>query len=240
MAGYVDAIAGGGGLFQVPTLLLLFPATPFATIAGTNKISSIFGTTVAARRYLKTFSIDRKLIYWSIPPAILGALSGAKLAVSIDNEIVRPLVIIALLAVFLFTSLRPKLGQHSTGGLVRHHTHLAAAAFGALIGFYDGLIGPGAGSFLLFGGVVLFGLDFLAATATAKIINIATNATALAYFLSQGQYFGGLALVMAACNILGAEIGARNASKRGSAFVRLVFLIIVPLLILKLTFDLLR
>ena len=238
-AGYVDAVAGGGGLFQIPTLMLLFPSASFATIAGTNKISSIFGTSVAARRYLKTLSIDRSLLYWSIAPAIVGSLVGAKLAVSIDKDIIRPLVIAALLVVFVFTLVRPKLGQVSASGIAARHKQIAAIIFGGLIGLYDGLIGPGAGSFLLFGGVVLFGLDFLAASAFAKVINIATNATALAYFLSQGQYFGWLALIMAGCNVCGAEIGARSATKRGSTFVRLIFLLVVPLLILKLTLDLL-
>ena len=238
LAGFVDSVAGGGGLIQVPTLMLLFPAAPFASIAGTNKISSIFGTCMAARRYLQVLKLDRALLYCSIFPAVVGSLLGAKLAVSLNNDIVRPLVVCALFAVFVFTLLRPALGHAPTLGLAHNHKYLAAAFFGAVIGLYDGLIGPGAGSFLLFGGVVLFGLDFLAASANAKVINIATNATALAYFLTQGQYFGQLALVMAACNICGAELGALSATKKGAAYVRLVFLLVVPALIIKLLIEL--
>ena len=234
-AGFIDAVAGGGGLIQIPALMLIFPGAPFATIAGTNKISSIFGTVAATRRYLKTLKPDRTLMIWSILPAIAGSLVGAKLAATINNEIVRPLVIIALFAVYIFTIIRPQLGQRQI--VTVRNLRMKAVTFGALIGVYDGLIGPGAGTFLLFGGVTIFGLDFLAASANAKLINIATNATALTYFLYHGQYFGQLALLMAAFNICGAELGARCATSRGSNFVRKAFLKVVPALILKLTYD---
>lgn len=236
-AGYIDAVAGGGGLIQVPALLILFPTTSFPILAGTNKIAAVCGTTVAARRYLRRLKVDRSFTLYSSLPAIIGSFIGAYLATAINKEIIRPLVVVALIGVFIFTLLRPKLGNETSSGLVKSHRAFAAAIFGAALGVYDGLIGPGTGSFLLFGGVVLFGLDFLRASASAKVINICTNLAALLYFISAGQFIWQLALVMAICNVCGAEIGARHATAKGNYFVRRVFLVVVPILILKLAYD---
>ena len=236
-AGWVDAVVGGGGLIQLPALLLVPGMVPVQA-AATNKLSSSLGTAVSAGTYLRRVGPeDRPQLRTAVPMALVAGASavlGAAGASALPDGVFVPIVLVALVAVGLYTLLKPEIG---TVTVLQHQgsRHLwTALAAGALIGGYDGLIGPGTGSFLVFALVGLLGYAFLAASATAKVVNLATNVGALMLFATQGSVLWGLGLMMGGANVLGAYLGARSAIKLGSGFVRTVFLIVVSVLILRL------
>jgi len=238
-AGWVDAVVGGGGLIQLPALLLVPGITPVQALA-TNKMGSIFGTTTSAVTYYRRASPDLKTALPMAGVALAGSFGGAIVATSLPAEVFKPVIIAALAAVAAFTALRPAAGTLTR---LRHSgaRHLGtAAAIGLVIGFYDGLIGPGTGSFLVIAMVALLGYSFLAASAKAKIVNMATNFGALLFFLPHGGLLWGLGLILGAANMAGGYLGARTALSRGSGFVRIIFLLVVAVLIVKLGFDVLQ
>jgi uncharacterized membrane protein YfcA len=239
-AGFVDAVAGGGGLIQVPALFAGLPREAPATLLGTNKIASIFGTANAARRYLREVYLPWRIVL----PAALAAFAfswvGAATVAWLPGDLLRGMVLVLLVAVALYTLLKPDFGrQRTTARVPPRFTLVVAVAVGVLIGFYDGIFGPGTGSFLIFAFVRLFGMDFLHASASAKIINAATNAGALLLFAPAGHVLWALGLGMAVCNVAGAQFGARLAIRHGSGFVRAVFLVMTTLLIAKIAADIL-
>ncbi len=238
-AGWVDAVAGGGGLLQLPALLLAVPeAAPVQALA-TNKASSIAGTTAAAVTYTRRARPDVRTALPMVVTAVLGSAAGAATASRIPVEVFRPLIVVLLVAAWLWTLLQPSMGlQDRLRWQGRRRHYAVAAVAGAVIGFYDGLLGPGTGSFLLLVLVAVLGYSFLRASATAKIVNLGTNAAALVVFTATGSVLWVLAAAMACCNVIGAVIGARMAIRRGSAFVRVVFLAVVGVLILRLAWDL--
>lgn len=239
VAGWVDSIVGGGGLIQLPSLLIGLPQdTPVATIAGTNKLPSSMGTAVAASTYLRRITID----WWGLVPLIagsaLGSALGAQLTHIIDRRMFTPLVLAAIVGVGWYTWRRPALGLHAN---VRHNGwrgYAWLAAIGFAVGLWDGFIGPGTGSFFLILLVGIMGFEFLTATTLAKVANLTTNLAAIAVFGLSGNILWGLGLVMGAANLTGGLLGARTALRNGNAFVRRVFLVVVVALGLKLTWDL--
>ena len=239
-AGWVDAVTGGGGLIQLPSLLIAMPNGPPADALGTNKLSSIIGTSAAAATYLRNTRIDLRTALPMAVAAFIGAGLGALLASRIPAASFRPIILVMLIGVWLWTWLKPAMGtveQLRWEGQRRHYGVAVIAGLG--IGFYDGLIGPGTGSFLLIVLVAGLGLSFLKASATAKIVNVGTNIAALIIFGFTGSVLWLLGLLMGACNLVGAVIGARTAIAKGSEFVRRVFLVVVALLILRLAWDVL-
>jgi uncharacterized membrane protein YfcA len=238
LAGFVDAVAGGGGLIQVPALFATFPTEAPAVLFGTNKGASIWGSASAAWRYTRRGDTPWAVALPAAAAAFAASFGGAALVSWLPREVMRPLVLLLLLAVFVYTLFSPGLGRVS--GALPSWFRLRALLAGAAIGFYDGFFGPGTGSFLIFAFVRLFHLDFLRASAAAKLVNVATNAAALAYFVPHGQILWRVVAVMALCNVAGALIGSRLALKHGAGFVRGLFLVVVALLIGKLGFDILR
>ena len=235
-AGFIDAVVGGGGLIQVPALFVTLPGETPATLFGTNKGSSVFGTLNAAWRYGRQIVMPwRDLLLPATLAAFLFSFAGAAAVTWLPKETVRPLVLTMLVGVWLYTLLQPNFGK--VAGHTPEHPLLPALAIGALLGFYDGFFGPGTGSFLIFAFVRVFGLDFLSASACAKFVNAATNIAALAWFVPHGQLLWPLVGIMAVCNVAGAVFGSRMAIKHGSAFVRAAFLVVVGGLILKIAFD---
>ncbi|WP_298992539.1 TSUP family transporter [uncultured Pseudokineococcus sp.] len=241
-AGWVDAVVGGGGLVQLPALLLVPGIAPVQALA-TNKLAGIAGTSVSAATYLRHAPPgSRPSVRTAVPMALLalaGAAGGAALASSLPGAALEPLVLAALLVVLVVVVARPRLGETTTQRLHGAREVAAAAALGAVLGAYDGLLGPGTGTFLVFALVGVLGLAFLRATATAKVVNVATNLGALLVFAPQGHVVWGLGLLMAAANVLGGYVGARTAVARGSRFVRVVFLVVVSALVLRLGADVL-
>ncbi|UZX02537.1 TSUP family transporter [Arthrobacter sp. CDRTa11] len=235
-AGWVDAVVGGGGLIQLPALLLVPGITPVQALA-TNKMGSIFGTSTSAVTFYGRVKPD---LWTAVPMALIalgGSFGGAILAASLPSSVFKPIIVAALVAVALFTALKPNVGDIT---LLRHNGHrhyVVACLIGGAIGFYDGLIGPGTGSFLVIALVSAMGYAFLEASAKAKIVNMATNAGALLFFLPHGSILWGVGLVLGVANMAGGYLGARAAVKQGSGFIRVVFLLVVGALILKLGYD---
>lgn len=237
LAGLVDAVVGGGGLIQIPALFAAYPQAAPATLFGTNKMSSICGTLSATARYLKRVQVPWRLALMAAATAFVFSFLGAMCVALLPKEWARPLVLVLLVVVAVYTFVHKDLGAEDKN-LDHGRHHLAGALLlGAGIGFYDGFFGPGTGSFLLFLFVRFFGLDFLRATSAAKIVNLSTNAAALLYFGPTGHVFWALALGMALCNVAGAQVGSVLALRHGSGFVRKLFLLVVTVLIAKFAWD---
>lgn len=237
-AGMVDAAVGGGGLIQIPALLSTFPQTAIPTLFGTNKVSSIAGTAAALWRYARVVRIPWRLVLPATAAALLGAWLGAAVVAWMPRDAMRPLVVVMMLAVAIYTFLRKNLGHEETHE-PRPSDPWWGALFGLVIGFYDGFFGPGVGSFLIFGFVRVFGMDFVRASASAKVVNLATNFSAIAFFASHGPILWAIGLTMAACNLAGAYLGTHLALKHGAGFIRQAFLGVVVILIAKQLVDLL-
>ncbi|WP_207455911.1 TSUP family transporter [Herbiconiux sp. SYSU D00978] len=235
-AGWVDAVVGGGGLLQLPALLLVPGITPVQALA-TNKLASIFGTGASSLTYYARAKPDLRTAIPIAVVALVGSFAGASIAATIPAAAFKPIIVVALVAVAAVTLARPTLGAELA---LRHQGakhYGTAVAIGALLGVYDGVLGPGTGTFLVIALVTALGYDFLQASAKAKIVNFATNLGALLFFIPHGSVFWGLGLILAAANVLGSRIGAGMAVERGSRFIRIAFLVVVFALILKLGAD---
>lgn len=232
-AGFVDSIAGGGGLIQLPALLIGLPKSETAEVLGTNKLSAVFGTTTAAALYRKQIKPDPKVLIAMGVPAFLGSAGGAVLASKIPTSNMRPMVLVLLIVVAIYTWFKPDLGKFEN---LRHHStrrvQIAALA-GAVIGFYDGIFGPGTGSFLMLILVASLGYAFITASAIAKVVNVATNVGAIVVFGIHGAVIWQIGIIMGTANITGAVVGSRLAIKGGSTLVRKVFLVVTIALIIK-------
>ncbi len=240
LAGLLDAVVGGGGLILVPALLILLPDTPIATLFGTNKCVSVFGTSAAVWQYSRHVRLPWQSILPTALTALLFGYAGAATVSHLDPRALRPLILFVLVLVLAYTLWRKDFGVLHAPRLGRVAQVLAGLATGAAIGFYDGFFGPGTGSFLVLAFVGAFGFSFLHASASAKIVNVVTNVAAIAYFVPRGHVIPWLALPMAACNLTGGLVGSRLAIRRGSGFVRLLFLFVVGLLILRFALDVFR
>lgn len=238
IAGFLDAIVGGGGLIQLPALLIRLPQTPLPVLFGTNKLAGFAGTLVAANRYARRIRFDWRLLLPIGAAAFAFSWLGARLLQYLDAELLKPLVLVMLVGMFVFTWLKKDLGQ-SHGPVPSPGKRLGfGLLLGSLVGFYDGFFGPGTGTFLVFGFVLLLGFGFLEASAYAKVVNVLTNVAALGVFVGNGQYIGQLALLMATCNIAGSLLGSRLALRKGNGFVRIVFLVVMGLLLLRYAWEL--
>ena len=232
-AGFIDSIAGGGGLIQLPALLIGLPKSDTAEVLGTNKLSSIFGTTTAAALYRKQIKPDPKVLIAMGLPALLGSAGGAMLASKIPTSSMRPMVLVLLIVVAVYTWFKPDLGKfENLRHLPKRRVQVAALA-GVIIGFYDGIFGPGTGSFLMLILVASLGYAFITASAIAKVVNVATNVGAIMVFGINGAVIWQIGIIMGVANISGAVLGARLAIKGGSTLVRKVFLIVTVALIVK-------
>jgi len=237
LAGFVDAVVGGGGLILLPALFALFPGTPPTTLLGTNKAAAIWGTAWASLQYARRVRLHWHTLAPAVVCALLGGLAGAWAVTQVDARQFERALPLVLAAVLAYTLVRKDLGRHHAPRLSARAEALAGSAIAAVIGFYDGFFGPGTGSFFVFLFVRLLGHDFLHASAHAKLLNTATNASALALFASKGMVWWEVALVAALANVAGATLGARLAIRRGAGFVRGVFVVVVGALIVKTAYD---
>ncbi len=238
-AGFIDSIVGGGGLIQLPALLILLPhATPVPDILGTNKFVGITGTAAAAWNYRRHIKMEWGAILPAAASGLVCSVCGALCVSRLDPAVLRPMILMLLAGVAVYTFCRKDFGSLHAPRLAPGARFWLSASMGGAVGFYDGFFGPGTGSFLIFGFIGIFGFDFLTASAGAKIINTATNASTVAYFAATGHVLYRFALPMAGCNILGSLTGTRLAMLRGSRFVRVFFLVVVCAIISKLAWDL--
>ena len=237
IAGFIDAVVGGGGLIQLPALLITLPQTALPTIFGTNKIAALAGTTISATQYAKRIKFNYKLLITISLCAGITSFLGAKVVSYINVNTLKPIILVILIAIAIYTFLKKDLGSVQTKRLTFKKQIIYGSIIGLVVGFYDGFFGPGTGSFFVLGFVVILGFEFLQASAYSKVINCMTNISALIVFIKQGNYLIELALIMAICNISGSIIGTRLALKKGNTFIRTFFLIIVTLMILRYGYD---
>lgn len=233
-AGFVDAVVGGGGLVQLPALLLGLPGASPVQILATNKIASVCGTAASSATYYRRLRPDPKTFGPLMLFALAGAFTGALAASRIPREAFEPIVLAALVAVGAYVLVRPSMGEETELRFDGHRHLVAAMGVGFAIGLYDGILGPGTGSFFVFALVGLMGYDFLQASAKAKLANLATNLGALLLFIPTGAVLWDVGLVMGACNLVGGYLGARTAVSRGAKFVRIFFIVVVSAFIIRI------
>lgn len=239
-AGWVDAVVGGGGLIQLPALLVLFPDISAVQALATNKVGSIMGTSTSAVTYYRRIHPDMRTAAPMAVAALAASIGGAALASYLPEEALRPIIVVVLVGVLVYTLAKPQLGSTTALRWEGNRHYGAATGLGLVIGLYDGLLGPGTGSFLVMGLVGVIGYAFLPASAIAKIVNFATNFGALMFFVPNGSVMWGIGLVVGTANLVGAYIGARMAVAKGNRFVRVAFLAVVTALIVKMAWDLLH
>jgi uncharacterized membrane protein YfcA len=236
-AGFIDAVIGGGGLIQLPAMLINFPSTPLPVIFGTNKIASLAGTGTAALQYARKIKFDYKILLTIAAFAAAASFAGARVVSHINVQALKPAILVILIVIAVYTFFKKDLGKVRVHHISRPQQIARGCVMGLVVGFYDGFYGPGTGSFLVLGFVMLLGFEFVEASAYSKVVNCMTNLGALFVFISQGKYMLQVAILMAVCNVAGNFIGSRIALKKGNEFVRIFFLLIVMLMITRYGYD---
>lgn len=236
-AGFIDAIVGGGGLVQTPAVLVTLSHYPVATLLGTTKIPSFTGTSIASYQYAKRVRVQWKLVIIMCSIALIAAITGSYTVTIISNRFMKPIIFCVLIAVAVYTYAKKNFGTAVSKNLHPKHELLYGALFALAIGFYDGFIGPGAGSFLVLFFISALGFDFLRASAHAKFVNLATNMGSIIYFGSTGHILFHYAVPMAVFNFTGSLLGARLAIMRGNTFIRIFFLLVVAGTIIRFGYD---
>lgn len=237
LAGFVDAIVGGGGLILVPALFSVFPTAQPATLFGTNKGAAVWGTAWATWQYARKVDMVWSALLPAAAAALVGSFLGAWTVTLVSPSGLRRALPLILLGVFIYTLMKKDLGRDHTRRYTGRTEAVLASAIGGVIGFYDGFFGPGTGSFFVFLFVRVLGYDFLHASASAKLLNTATNLSALALFIAKGHVWWHYAAAMAVANVVGSLLGTRLALRHGAGFVRGVFIVVVGALILKTGYD---
>ncbi|WP_428224609.1 sulfite exporter TauE/SafE family protein [Flavobacterium sp.] len=236
-AGFIDAIAGGGGLIQTPIAMILLPNHPIASLTGSLKVPGITGTSIASIQYLKKVKINWRLFLPLALGSAISAFLGSYLLTQVSNAFMKPLLLVILGLLAIYTFIKKDFGKHIPKTLTQKQYLTYGLLISTLIGFYDGFIGPGTGSFLIVALIFILGQDFLHASANAKLINIASNVGSLALFISKGKILWLMALPMAVCNGFGGWLGAKLAIKKGNEFIRIFFLLVVIGTLIRLAYD---
>ena len=236
-AGLVDAIVGGGGLILMPALFALYPSAAPATLIGTNKSAAVWGTMAATYRYAQRVQLRWHVLAYAAAAAFVGSMVGAYALTLINPDVLRKSLPFALAAVLIYMFVNKDLGSTHEPAYHGRREAMVASSIALVLGLYDGLFGPGTGSFLIFLLVRVLGYDFLNASASAKVLNVATNLAAISLLAFKGHVWWKLGLMMGVANIGGSIVGTHLALKHGSGFVRVMFLIVVSALILKTAWD---
>ncbi|HET7896172.1 MAG TPA: TSUP family transporter [Flavisolibacter sp.] len=236
-AGFVDAIVGGGGLIQLPAALVILPQFPVASVIGSLKIPSFSGTVFAAWQYVKKVSIDWWLLTIICVLAFFASYTGSNLLTHVSNGFMKPVILVVLTVVAIYTYTKKNFGQSEAHDLSFQAQLIRGVIISVTIGFYDGFIGPGAGSFFILAFIALLHFDFLHASAHAKMVNLATNLGSVTLFLLKGKIIWLVALPMAASNALGGFAGAKLAIAKGNRFIRIFFLVIVVGILIRFCWD---
>lgn len=231
--GFIDAIAGGGGLITVPALLAA--GLPPQIVLGTNKVQSCFGTAIAVHRYTKAGLVKTKGLWLAVALAFVASMGGAYAVSVLSKDLLKQLIPWMLGTVAIYTALNRKFGIHAGGEKIS--PILFAVIFGIVLGFYDGFFGPGTGSFWTVALVALLGLELRAATGYTKAANLASNLGSLCIFLANGSVHFAVGGVMIAGQLIGARLGAGLVVRKGAKFIRPVFLTVVFAMTLKLLWD---
>jgi hypothetical protein len=236
-AGFIDAIVGGGGLIQTPAVLITLPDHSVATLLGTTKIPSLSGTASAAIQYARKVQLQWKLLLVLCLIALLAAWAGSKTVSVISNTYMKPVIFGVLILVVIYTYAKKDFGKSTMAPKSPKTEFILGGLFAMVIGFYDGFIGPGAGSFMVLFFISILGFDFLKASAHAKFVNVATNTGSILFFAGSGHILYHYAIPMALCNFAGSLMGARLAILKGNAFIRVFFLLVVAGTIIRFGYD---
>lgn len=236
-AGFVDAIVGGGGLIQTPVAMILLPNLAVANVIGSLKIPAFSGTSFAAYHYLKKVQMNWKLLSIMAILAFISAFFGSNLLTLVHNDFMKPLLFVVLIIIAIYTFIKKDFGLHQAKEHSVKRQLFYAVGISVVIGFYDGFIGPGTGSFLVLAFVSILGFDFLHASANAKMVNLATNFGSICLFILKGKIIWAIAIPMAVCNALGGFIGAKLAIKKGNEFIRIFFLLVVVMTLIRFGYD---
>ena len=238
-AGAIDAAVGGGGLIQIPGIMSTFPTMSTATVIGTNKMSSICGTASAAYTFASKVKLQWKLLAVIAICALISSFAGAACLSMIPQSVLRPLVLVMLIVIAIYTFIKKDFGQVHYELKITPKVLLLAALGSLAIGFYDGIFGPGTGSFFIFFFIRFLGVDFLHASALSKIGNFITNFAALSFLIPTGHVLFAIGLMMAVANVIGSVVGVKAALKYGSGFIRKIFLVLVTILICRIAYQML-
>lgn len=237
LAGFVDAIVGGGGLIQTPAALVILPGFPVVNVIGSLKIPAFSGTAIATSQYLKKVPVRWKLVTITATIAFFSSFAGSQVLTLLPNDFMKPILLVVLSCVAVYTYRKKTFGQALQKTLTPQKEILLGAVTAVVVGFYDGFIGPGTGSFLVLAFVGLLHFDFLKASAHAKLINLSTNLGSICLFMLKGKIMLAIALPMAAANALGGFAGARLAIAKGNGFIRIFFLLVVIGTLLRFLWD---
>lgn len=238
-AGLLDSIVGGGGLILTPAMLNLHPGLSILQTIATQRTSSILGTSVAAWNYLRHVSVERRIIVPACVAALASSAIGVQFAKRIDPDTLKIIVLVICVLLAIYTVLRKDLGTREERRFPASQEAWAAAGVGAACGFYNGLIGPGTGTIMVFAFVSVIGLDFLKSSGVSKASNVAADLSSWTVLAIGGFVQWTLALPLIVGNMLGSHIGSRMAIRKGDRFIRLVFLAVVLVLVAKIAWDLL-
>jgi uncharacterized membrane protein YfcA len=236
-AGFIDAIVGGGGLIQTPAGLILLPNLPVSTVIGSLKIPAFSGTSFAAYQYMKKVTMNWKLLLIMMALAIPSAFIGSTLLTYMSNDFMKPLLLFILSLLAVYTYAKKNFGQHIAKDISQKKQILNAVMISVVVGFYDGFIGPGTGSFLVVAFIALMGFDFLHASANAKMVNLSTNFGSICLFVLKGKIIWAIAIPMAASNACGGWMGAKLAINKGNGFIRIFFLVVVVGTLIRFAYD---
>lgn len=236
-AGFVDSIVGGGGLIQTPLSLATLPQLPVSTVIGTLKIPAFSGTALATSQYLKSIKIQWKLFGIMAVVAFISAYLGSKLLTIMDNDFMKPLLFVVLILLFIYTVFKKDFGQAKSRSITFKNSVIKGILIAFAVGMYDGFIGPATGTFFIVAFVSMLRMDFLQASATAKLVNLATNFGSICLFLVTGKIIWAIAIPMAIFNGLGGYIGAKFAINKGNQFIRYIFMGIILLSIARFGYE---
>lgn len=237
LAGFIDAVAGGGGLIQTPVALILLPFQPVSNLMGSLKIPGFTGTGIASIQYLKKVDMNWKLLLIMALFSCVAAFGGSYVMTIVSNDFMKPLLFLVLICVAVYTFFKKDFGNHKPKNITYKQSIIWGIIISTCIGFYDGFIGPGTGSFLMLAFISILGFDFLHASANAKLVNLASNLGSLTLFISKGKILWIIAIPMAICNGIGGWLGARLAIRKGNSFIRIFFLIVVIGTLIRLSYD---
>ena len=234
LAAFIDSVVGGGGLITLPVLLFT-GLTPAAAVA-TNKLAGSIGSLTSTIMFYRSGKIDLKSMYKLFPLTFIGSMIGAWIVHLIDPNVLKPLMLVMLAAVAIYTIFKKDWGNLSTSKKLSINRIILFMLLIFAIGFYDGFIGPGTGSFLIFA-FLMIGFDFIKAAGNAKFLNFGSNIAALLMFMFLGQIHYAYGLSMGIAQIAGAICGSKFAIKQGSGYVRILFIVVTCILLAKNTFD---
>lgn len=237
LAGFIDSIVGGGGLVQIPAFFVLYPQLSVPNVIGTNRLASAVGTSVAAWNYARSVQIPWKTVLWAGLPAALCSYFGATVQSMLPASVLKPIILFLIIAIAIYTYGKKDFGHKEHFNVAPEKLGWWAAGVGAILGFYNGVVGPGTGSLLVFGFVSVIGYSFLRASAISKVVNVVADVSSLIFFIMNKHVLFHLALPMMVCNVAGSYLGSHIAVLRGNAFIRRVFLVVVVGIVARFAWD---